>query len=129
SRTLATSSAFTGFVGGVVNLAGVGSVDDYAGDSVGDGAFGEIFHAELHVGGSGVSPEIIFDEEHHAKILHGGEVQAFVGDAGGLSTVADVGHDREVAFLTTGAESDTRQHGYQNDERDEGSNHVAYLNK
>src|SRR2546427_4106560 len=114
-------------MGGVVHLTGVGAIDDYAGDSVRDSALGEIFHAELHVGGRGVSPEIIFDEEHQAEVLHGGEVQTFVGDAGGLSTVADIGHDRDVASLKTGAESYAGEHRNQIAESGDGRDHVAFF--
>ena len=38
------------------------------------------------------------------EILHGGEVDAFVGDAGGLASVADVGHDGDVASLEARAQ-------------------------
>src|SRR5437016_2940909 len=80
--TLAAPGALTGFMGGVVNLAGVGAINDYAGDAVGNGALREIFHAKLHVGGRGVSPEIVFDEEYQAEILHRREVYALISHAG-----------------------------------------------
>ncbi len=107
----AAVGAFDGFVGGVVDLAGVGAVDDDAGDAVSDGAFGEVFAAVLHFRRRGVGPEIAFDEKHEAKILHGGEVDAFVGDAGGLASVADVGHDGDVAALQARAQRDAGEHG------------------
>src|SRR5580692_3839307 len=107
----AAVGAFDGFAGGVVDLAGVGAIDDYAGDAVSDGAFGEVFAAILHVGRGGVGPEIALDEEHKPKILHGGEVDAFVGDAGGLAPVADVGHDGEVAALQARAQRHAGEHG------------------
>src|SRR5262249_41487102 len=91
--------AFDGFAGRVVDLAGVGAVDDYAGDAVSDGAFGVIFAAVLHFAWRGVGPEIRFDYQHQAEILHGGEVDAFVGDAGGPASVADPGHDGDVSAL------------------------------
>ena len=81
----------------------------------------------MHVGGGGVSPEIIFDEEHHAEVLYGGEVQTFISDAGGLSAVSDVGHDRDVAPLKTGAESDTGEHGNQIAESRDGRDHIAFF--
>src|SRR5271169_6535787 len=99
----AAVGAFDGFAGGVVDLAGVGTIDDHAGDAVSDGAFGEVFAAVLHFRRRGVGPEIALDEKHEAEILHGGEVDAFVGDAGGLAAVADAGHDGEVAALQTRA--------------------------
>src|SRR2546426_12626129 len=80
--TFASTGALTGFMGGVVNLAGVGAINDYAGDAVGNGALREIFHAKLHVGGRGVSPEIVFDEEYQAEILHRREVYALISHAG-----------------------------------------------
>ena len=121
----AAVGALDGFVGGVVDLAGVGAVDDDAGDAVSDGAFGEVFAAVLHVGRRGVGPEIVFDEEHEAEILHGGEVDAFVGDAGGLAAVADVGHDGDVAALQARAQRDAGEHGNQIAEHGDGRDHVA----
>jgi hypothetical protein len=69
-------------------------------------AFGEVLAAVLHFGRRGVGPEIALDEEHQAEILYGGEVDAFVGDAGGLASVADVGHDGDMAALQARAEGD-----------------------
>ena len=63
--------------------------------------------------------------EHEAKILHGGEVDAFVGDAGGLAAVADVGHDGDVASLQTRAEGDAGEHGDKIAEHGDGRDHVA----
>ena len=40
-----------------------------------------------------------------AEILHGGEIQAFVGDSGGLAAIADVSHDCDVASLESRAQS------------------------
>ena len=57
--------------------------------------------------------------------MHGGEVDAFVGDAGGLASVADVGHDGEVASLQARAEGDAGQHGDQIAEHGDGRDHVA----
>ena len=108
-RAFAAAGAFAGFVAGVVDLAGVGAVDDHTGNSVGDGTLGEVFHFELHVRGSGVGPQIVFDEQYESEILHGRKVQAFVGDAGGLAAVADVGHDGDVSSLQTGTEGDTSE--------------------
>ena len=113
--------------GGVVDLAGVGAVDDHAGDAVSDGAFGEVFAAVLHFRRRRVGPEIRFDEEHEAEILHGGEVDAFVGDAGGLASVADVGHDGNVASLEASAERDARKHGDEIAEHGDGRDHVALI--
>ena len=123
----AAVGALDGFVGGVVDLAGVGAIDDDAGDAVSDGAFGEVFAAVLHFGRRGVGPEIALDEEHEAEVLHGGEVDAFVGDAGGLATVADVGHDGEVASLQARAQRDAGEHGDKIAEHGDGRDHVALL--
>src|SRR5437588_1648059 len=60
------AGSFAGFVGGVVDLAGVGAVYDYSGNSVADGALGELFYGELHFSRSGISPQIVFDYEHQA---------------------------------------------------------------
>src|SRR5437588_9952402 len=60
------AGAFAGFMGGVVDLASVGAVDDYSGNSVSNGALGEIFYWKLHLGRSGIGPKIIFDYEHQA---------------------------------------------------------------
>src|SRR5579862_8538010 len=92
---LAAAGAFAGFVGGVVDLAGIRAVDDHAGDAVADGALGKVFYAILHGAWRGIGPEITFDEEHETEILYGGKIQAFVGHAGRLAAVADVGHDRQ----------------------------------
>ncbi len=108
--TFAAARSLTGFVTGVVDLASVGAVDDHAGDSIGNGAFRQVFDAELHVGGGGVSPEIVFDNQHQAKILDGGKVQAFVGYARGLSSIADVSHDRDVFALQTRPERHASEH-------------------
>src|ERR1022692_4252367 len=97
-----------GIVSGVVNLAGVGAVDDDAGDAVSDGAFGKVFAAVLHFRRRRVGPEIALDEEHETEILHGGEVDAFVSDASGLAAVADIGHDCQVASLQARAERNPR---------------------
>ena len=94
---------------GVIYLAGIGAIDDHARNAICDGAFGEIFDSELHVRGSGVGPQIIFDQQHESEVLHGCEVQALVGYAGGLSAIADVGHDGYVLPLQTCAQRDTCQ--------------------
>src|SRR5258708_23584296 len=99
-----------GVTGGVVDLTGVGAIDDHAGNAVSNGAFGEVFAAVLHFRGRRVGPEIAFDEEHEAEVLHGGEIDALVGDAGGLAAVADVGHDRQVASLQARAQRHARDH-------------------
>jgi hypothetical protein len=96
-------------VTGVIDLAGISAIDDHTRDAICDGALGQIFDTELHVRGSGVGPQIIFDEQNESEILHGGEVQAFVGHAGGLSAIADVGHDGDVLPLQTCAQRDTCQ--------------------
>ena len=57
--------------------------------------------------------QIIFNEQHQAKILHGCEVQAFVGDASGLAAIADVGHYRDVLALQTRTQRHACQHGNQ----------------
>ena len=95
----AATGALAGLVGGVVDLAGVGAVDDDAGNSVRDGPLGEVFHAELHVAGSGVAPEIVLDDQNQPELLHGGKVEALVSDAGGLAAVADVSQSGDVACL------------------------------
>src|SRR5438552_17427512 len=80
--TFASAGALASFMGGVINLAGIGAVHDHAGNPIGDGALRKIFHAKLHVGGRGVSPEIVFDKEYQAEILYRCEVYALVGHAG-----------------------------------------------
>ncbi len=90
---------------------GVGAVDDNAGDAVSDGAVGEVFAGELEVDRGGVGPEVVFDHEDDAEFLHGGEVEAFVGGAGGLAAVADVGEAGDVLALDAGAEGDAAHHG------------------
>src|SRR4029077_13493490 len=95
----AAVGAFDRFMSGVVNLAGVGAIDDHAGDSVSDGAFGEVFAAILHFGRRRIRPQVGFNKEHQAEVLNRGEVDAFVSDAGGLASIADVGHDGDVASL------------------------------
>src|SRR4029077_18953407 len=78
--TLAEARAFTSFVGGVVNLAGIGAIHDHARDAVSDSALSEIFHLKLHVGGHGVCPKIVFNEEHQAEALHGSKVDALISN-------------------------------------------------
>src|SRR5208282_3134490 len=76
-RTSAAPRPFAGFVAGVVDLASVSAIDDHAGDAVGDGALGQILDAKLHVGGRGISPKIVLDDQDQAEILDGCEIQAF----------------------------------------------------
>ena len=56
---------------------------------------------------------IAFHEQHQAEILHGGEIQSFVSDAGGLAAIADIGHDRDVASLEARAQRHAGEHGDQ----------------
>src|SRR5260370_711307 len=90
--------ALYGFMCRLVNLARIGAVYDDSRDAVANGALGKVFHAVLHFRRRGVGPEVALDEKHQTEVLHGGEVDAFVGHARGLSTVADVSHDCCVAL-------------------------------
>src|SRR5213594_4545798 len=125
--TLAAPGALTGFMGGVVNLVGVGAINDYAGDAVGNGALREIFYAKLHVGGRGVSPEIVFDEKYQAEVLNGGEIQAFIRDSSGLAAVANVGHDSNFASLKARTKRHAGEHGDEIAEGRDGRDYVALV--
>src|ERR1700730_6973694 len=95
-RAFATAGAIPGLVASVIDLAGVGAVNDHTRDPVPDSAFSQVLDAELHVGGRRVCPKIILDNQHQPEILHGGEVQPFGGHAGGLPPISDVSHYRDV---------------------------------
>ena len=71
----------------------------------GAGALGKVLHTELHVGGCRVCPQVIFDEEHQAEILHRSEVQSLISDACRLAAIPDVSHHRNVAPLQARAQS------------------------
>ena len=58
-------------------------------DAVGDGAIGKILYGHLARNRRGISPLIIFDDQHEWRALRGGEAQAFVKRAGGAAAVAD----------------------------------------
>src|SRR5258708_34078636 len=81
--------AFYGLKSCVVNLASVGTVDDYAGHAVGDGAVGKVFYMDLIFRGCGISPEIAFDNQYEAQLTHCGKINAFIAHAGGLSAITN----------------------------------------
>src|SRR5215467_2716730 len=118
---------FDGFMSGVVDLAGVGAVDNHARNAVSEGALGHVFATVLHVRGGRVGPQIRFDDEHEAEILNRREVDAFVGHSRGLTAVADISHDRNIASLQTRAERDARKNGNEIAEHGDGRDHVALL--
>ncbi len=90
---------FACLVASVIYLAGIGAVDDDAGNTIGDCALGEVLHAELHVRRSGVCPQIIFDQQHESEVLHCSKVQPLVRHPRGLTAIADVSHDCNVFSL------------------------------
>ena len=88
----AGAGAFDGFLGRGVNGDNVVAIDDVAGDAVGFGAIGKIFERHLAAHGRGIRPKIIFENEDERGFLGGGEIQAFMENAGGAAAIADPGH-------------------------------------
>src|SRR6516162_823928 len=109
----------------VIHLAGVGAVNDDAWNSIANGTFRQVFHAELHVARSGISPQIVLDDQHQAELLYCCEVQALIRDAGRLPTVADVGEPDNILALQACAEADACHDANQLTEHRDRSAHVA----
>src|SRR5438445_5934484 len=122
-----SAGALTGLMGGIVNLAGVRAIYDYARNPIGDGALRKISNAKLHVSRRRVSPEIVFDEQHQAEVLNGREIQTFIRDSSGLATVADVSHDGNFASLKARTKRHAREHGNKIAEGRDGRDHVALV--
>ena len=79
----------------------------------------------MHFRRRGVGPEIALDEEHETEILHGGEVNAFVGHAGGLPPIADPGERCDITSLQACAERDPGEHRDEIAKHRNGRDHVA----
>ena len=65
----------------------------------------------LPVDRSRVGPEIVLDDENEAELLDGGEVDAFIGDAGGLAAITDVGKGGDVPALQASTQTGTGEDG------------------
>ena len=126
-RAFAAMRALHGFIRRVIDLAGIGAVNDHAGHAVADGAVGQIFYVDLVFGGRGVSPEIAFDNQHQAELAHRGKVDAFIAHAGGLSAIADPGKAGELFALKARAQRDAGHHRQQIAQHGDGRDHVALL--
>src|SRR4029079_10763387 len=101
----ASTRPLAGLVRRVVNLARIGAVDDNARNAVSDGSLGKVLHAKLHVRRRGVSPKIVFDDQHDTEFLHGSKVQALVCNARRLAAIANVSESGNVAPLQSRTET------------------------
>src|SRR5882724_804367 len=126
-RPFAAMGTLNGFIGGVIDLAGIRAVNNHAGHAVANGAIGQVFHIDLIFRGRGVSPEIAFDDQHQAQLAHGGKVDAFIAHAGGLSAVADPGKAGQLFALQARAERYAGHDRQQVAQHGDGRDHVALL--
>src|SRR6185437_16067813 len=111
SGAFAAVGAFDGFVGCVINLAGIGAVNDYAGHAVANGAIGEVFYRDLILRWSGISPEIALDDQNQAELAHRGKIDSFIADAGGLPAIADPGEAGKFPTLQARTQRDASHYG------------------
>src|SRR6185437_6361869 len=110
SGAFAMASALAGLMRGIIDLTGIGSIHDHAGHAISNRTFGKVLDAKLHIGRCGITPEIVFHEQHESQLLDSSKVEAFVGNAGGLAAVADVSHYGNVLALEPGPEGDPSQY-------------------
>src|SRR5664279_2758539 len=102
----AAMGALARLIGRVVNLAGIGAIHNHSWNPVRYGALCQVLHAKLHIAGRRVSPQVVLDHQYQSQLLHGREVQALIGDAGGLPAIADVSEARDILALQPRAQTD-----------------------
>src|ERR1039457_3815851 len=105
-RALAAMGALARLIGCVVDLAGIGAIHNHSWNPIRNGPLRQVIHAKLHIAGSGIAPQVVLDHKHQAQLLHSREVQALVGDSGGLPTIADVSEARHILALQARAQTD-----------------------
>src|ERR1035437_6473846 len=105
-RALAAMGALARLIGCVVDLAGIGAIHNHSWNPIRNGPLRQVLHAKLHIAGSGIAPQVVLDHKHQAQLLHSREVQALVGDSGGLPAIADVRETGDVLALQARAQTD-----------------------
>ena len=113
--------------GRLVHRHHVVAVHDHARDAVGFGAVGEVGQARLQVVGGGVGPLVVLQHQHQRRALHGGEVQAFMKNAGGAATVADPGERDFVAAQIARAQPDASHDRNQIAQHRDGRDHALLV--
>src|SRR5947209_3576130 len=81
----ATVGALHRFISSVVNLAGIGAIDDHRGHAIADSAVGQVFYVYLVFRGGGVGPQIAFNDEHQPEFADRSKIDALIAHAGGLA--------------------------------------------
>src|SRR5205085_9893935 len=120
-------SPLRSFIGHVIYLVGIGTVNDHSRHTIADGAVGEIFARDLAIDWRGICPQVVFDDEDYAKLLHRREVKTLVGWTSRLSAIADPGKTCDVLALESRSQSDSRQHGNQISQHRDGGSDVAFV--
>ena len=117
NRAFTGAGSIHGLFGGGIDGYGVIAIDDVAVDAIGFGAVRQIFDRDLAAHGSGVGPEIIFEDEDEGSFLRSGEIESFVKNACGAAAITNPGHGHNfLAEITPG-------HGNASHDRDEIAKH------